>query len=224
MDDVEPITFGVTFNLNLQSQSPWSLLSGTWQTRPRDLEHGLRFEIEMKWHSKCSRLQNTYRAAVGGKKKKSELVTHSVSGVHSSHTVIFRDKECTSHTHVSLVASCDKSHTRIVCRNSSHTRITYHLSQLARRHTLVSLVATCKKSHTLISCRNSRSHTLLSLRSHTLLSLVTCRNSSHPLITCRNSQLVTHSYHLSQLARKLVFTGKNSEKSENLQVKIGFYR
>ena len=27
---VQPIAFGVSFNLNLQSQSPWSLFNGTW--------------------------------------------------------------------------------------------------------------------------------------------------------------------------------------------------
>jgi len=30
----------------LQSQSPWSLFNGTWQKRPRELDYGLRFEIE----------------------------------------------------------------------------------------------------------------------------------------------------------------------------------
>jgi len=28
--DEHPIAFGVSFNLNLQSQSPWSLFNGTW--------------------------------------------------------------------------------------------------------------------------------------------------------------------------------------------------
>ena len=27
---VQPIAFGVSLNLNLQSQSPWSLFNGTW--------------------------------------------------------------------------------------------------------------------------------------------------------------------------------------------------
>jgi len=35
---VQPIAFGVSFNLNLQSQSHSSLLDGTWQKRPRDLD------------------------------------------------------------------------------------------------------------------------------------------------------------------------------------------
>ena len=43
---VQPIAFGVSFNLNLQSQSPWSLLNGTWQKRPRELDYRLRFEIQ----------------------------------------------------------------------------------------------------------------------------------------------------------------------------------
>ena len=30
----QPIAFGVSCNLNLQSQSPWSLFNGTWQKRP----------------------------------------------------------------------------------------------------------------------------------------------------------------------------------------------
>jgi len=43
---LQPIAFGVSFHLNLQSQSPWSLINRTWQKRPRELDHGLRFEIE----------------------------------------------------------------------------------------------------------------------------------------------------------------------------------
>jgi len=35
---VQPMAFGVSFNLNLQSQSLWSLFNGTWRKRPRDLE------------------------------------------------------------------------------------------------------------------------------------------------------------------------------------------
>jgi len=42
----QPIAFGVSFDFNLQSQSPWSLFNETWQKRPRKLEHRLRFEIE----------------------------------------------------------------------------------------------------------------------------------------------------------------------------------
>jgi len=40
------IAFGVSFKLNLQSQSPWSLFNGTWQKRPSGLDYRLRFEIE----------------------------------------------------------------------------------------------------------------------------------------------------------------------------------
>jgi len=43
---VQPIAFGVSFILILQSQSPGSLFNGTWQKRPRELEQQLRFEIE----------------------------------------------------------------------------------------------------------------------------------------------------------------------------------
>jgi len=43
---VQPVAFAVTFYLNLQSQSPWSLFNGTWQNRPRELDHRLRLEIE----------------------------------------------------------------------------------------------------------------------------------------------------------------------------------
>jgi len=39
---VQPIAFGVSLNLNLQSQSPWSLFNGTWQKRPRELDYGLK--------------------------------------------------------------------------------------------------------------------------------------------------------------------------------------
>ena len=43
---IQPIAFGVSFNLNLQSQSPWPRFDETWQKRPRGVEHRLRFEIE----------------------------------------------------------------------------------------------------------------------------------------------------------------------------------
>jgi len=44
--DVQSIAFGVSFNLNLQSQSHWLLFNGTWQKRPRELDQQLRFETE----------------------------------------------------------------------------------------------------------------------------------------------------------------------------------
>ena len=43
---VQPIASGVSFNLNRQSQSHWSLFNGTWQKRLRELDDRLRFEIE----------------------------------------------------------------------------------------------------------------------------------------------------------------------------------
>ena len=45
-ENIQPIAFGVSLNLNLQSQSLWSLLNGTWQKRPGELNYQLRFEIE----------------------------------------------------------------------------------------------------------------------------------------------------------------------------------
>ena len=45
-ESLQPIAFGVLFHLNLQSQSPRSLFNGTWQKRPRGLDHRLRFENE----------------------------------------------------------------------------------------------------------------------------------------------------------------------------------
>jgi len=41
---LQPITFGVSFNLNLQSQYRWSLCNGTWQKTPEGLDPRLRFE------------------------------------------------------------------------------------------------------------------------------------------------------------------------------------
>ena len=38
--------FQVSYNLNLQRQSQWSLFNGTWQKKPRQLDHRLRFETE----------------------------------------------------------------------------------------------------------------------------------------------------------------------------------
>jgi len=43
---LHPIAFGVSFDLNLQSQSHWFLFNETWQKRPRELDLKLRFEIE----------------------------------------------------------------------------------------------------------------------------------------------------------------------------------
>ena len=43
---VQRIAFGLSFNLNLQSQSAWSLFKGMWQKRPREINHRLRFEDE----------------------------------------------------------------------------------------------------------------------------------------------------------------------------------
>jgi len=43
---IQPIIFGVSFNLTVQSQSPWSLCDGTWKKRIRELEHRLWFNIE----------------------------------------------------------------------------------------------------------------------------------------------------------------------------------
>ena len=44
----QPNTFGVLVELDLQSQSHWSLFNRTWQKRPKNLDHQLRFEIETK--------------------------------------------------------------------------------------------------------------------------------------------------------------------------------
>jgi len=40
------VAFGMSFHLNLKSQSPWSLFNGTWQKRSRKLDYRLRFEIK----------------------------------------------------------------------------------------------------------------------------------------------------------------------------------
>ena len=42
----QSFAIGVSLNLNLQSQSSWSLFSGTWLKRPRELDHRMRFENE----------------------------------------------------------------------------------------------------------------------------------------------------------------------------------
>ena len=41
---VQPVASGVSIHLNLQYQSPWSFFNGTWQKRPGELDHRLRFE------------------------------------------------------------------------------------------------------------------------------------------------------------------------------------
>ena len=45
---IQPIAFGLSLNLNLpgQSQSHWFLFKGSWQKRPRTLDHRLKFENE----------------------------------------------------------------------------------------------------------------------------------------------------------------------------------
>ena len=43
---LQPIACGVSFNLNLQSQSHWCLFNGTRQRKPIGLDYRLRFEIE----------------------------------------------------------------------------------------------------------------------------------------------------------------------------------
>ena len=42
---IPPKAFGVS--LNLQSLSHWFLFNGTWQKRPRELDHRLRFKTEV---------------------------------------------------------------------------------------------------------------------------------------------------------------------------------
>ena len=64
---VQPIAFGVSFNLNLQSQSCWSLFDGTWRKRLRELEHGLSFEkeaatLQMQW---VSMIDTGWRRLIG---------------------------------------------------------------------------------------------------------------------------------------------------------------
>ena len=50
----QPIAFEDSFNLNLESQSRWSLFNGTWQKRPRELDHRLSLKkeemtLQMQW-------------------------------------------------------------------------------------------------------------------------------------------------------------------------------
>ena len=54
----QPTTNGVSLNLNLQSQSNWSLFNGTWKKRRRELDNRLRFEIgETKLHTQQAELK-----------------------------------------------------------------------------------------------------------------------------------------------------------------------
>jgi len=43
-EKIQPIAFGVSFNLILQSQSNWSLFNGTWQKRRKEIDNQLSFE------------------------------------------------------------------------------------------------------------------------------------------------------------------------------------
>ena len=52
---VQPFAFGVLWDLNLQSQSPWSLFNGTWLKRPGELDHRLRCaNEEMTLQMRCA--------------------------------------------------------------------------------------------------------------------------------------------------------------------------
>jgi len=51
---LQPIASAVSFGLNLQSESQWSLFSRAWQKRPRERDQRLRFQTEemslqMQW-------------------------------------------------------------------------------------------------------------------------------------------------------------------------------
>jgi len=43
---IQSIASGMSCNLNIHSQSHWSLFNGTWRKRPRERDHRLRFEFE----------------------------------------------------------------------------------------------------------------------------------------------------------------------------------
>jgi hypothetical protein len=45
---VKPIAFGMSVNRNLQSQSHSCLFNRTWQTRLKELEHRLKFKIQLE--------------------------------------------------------------------------------------------------------------------------------------------------------------------------------
>jgi len=45
---IQPIAFGVSFNIDLQPQSHWFLFNGTWQKRPGEPDYWLR--VEMEYH------------------------------------------------------------------------------------------------------------------------------------------------------------------------------
>ena len=45
LSHVQPVAFGVSLDLILESQSSRSLSNGTWQKRPSELDHRLSFEI-----------------------------------------------------------------------------------------------------------------------------------------------------------------------------------
>jgi len=48
---VHSIAFVVSFDLNLQAQSQWSLFNGTWQKRHSELDHWLKDDTLQKRHS-----------------------------------------------------------------------------------------------------------------------------------------------------------------------------
>jgi len=47
---IQPVAFAVSFNLNLKSQSIWSLFNGTMRRRRRELDNRLSFEIGEMTH------------------------------------------------------------------------------------------------------------------------------------------------------------------------------
>jgi len=46
--EVQPIEFGMSFNLILNSQSYWSLFNEIGPKQPKELDHQLRFETQKK--------------------------------------------------------------------------------------------------------------------------------------------------------------------------------
>jgi len=47
---IQPVAFAVSFNVNLKSQSIWSLFNGTMRRRRRELDNRLSFEIGEMTH------------------------------------------------------------------------------------------------------------------------------------------------------------------------------
>jgi len=150
---LQPIAFRMAFNSNLQSQSLWSLFNGTWQTRPGELDHRLRFENEEStFHSNRQSLLECrlYHTPTHTRQTMYHTPTHTPT--HTRHRLRFENEESTfqsnrlclslpCHSHPSsAIAECKPctihrhTHRHTHAHTLAHTLAHAHMHTPARTH------------------------------------------------------------------------------------------